>query len=144
MLFTACMTNSSKVDKAQPSKETLPQQTSQLKETNIEPEIKIQTLTFSYNPYSPSGAKWYESKFSKDPKNRIRYWLEPESTLLVNADTLYRGSLPLQIRLTGQMFDKNNYPVGIILEKVRLDEDAKVFKYTKIEVLKNGSKKNGN
>ncbi|MCU7551362.1 hypothetical protein OCK74_19730 [Chitinophagaceae bacterium LB-8] len=143
LLFAACTTNSSKVDKAQPSKDTLLRQTSQLNKPNLEPESKIQTLTLSYNAFSCTCGQWSESKFDKDSTNKIHYWLEPANTMLVNADTLFNGELPLQIQVTGQVANENGYPVGIILEKVRLDEAAKVFIYTKIKVLKNGQKKNG-
>lgn len=143
LLFAACTTNSSKVDKAQPSKDTLLQQASQLNEPNFKPESKIQTLTLSYNALSCTCAQWSESKFNKDSNERINYWLEPANTMLVNADTLFNGELPLQIQVTGQIVNENGYPIGANVEKLRLDEAAKVFMYTKIKVLKNGQKKNG-
>ncbi|RXK61943.1 hypothetical protein ESA94_02720 [Lacibacter luteus] len=141
--LAACTTKSGKVDNAQPTvRDTLQQQAAQVNKPNVNAESKIQTLILSYNAISCTCAQWSESKFNNDTSERVRYWLEPENTLLVNADTLYSGdNLPLQIQVTGRIVNENGYPVGANVEKLGLDEEAKVFMYTKIKVLKNGQKK---
>ena len=102
----------------------------------MESESEIQTLTLSYNAFSCTCAQWSESKFDKDTIKGIHYWLEPVSTLLVNADTLFYGELPLQIQVTGQVVSDYGYPKA----KISLDEEAKIFRYTNIKVLKNGAR----
>ncbi|MGB5028581.1 MAG: hypothetical protein WBO38_08760, partial [Chitinophagaceae bacterium] len=78
-----------------------------------------------------------------NPDKRIRYWLEPSNETLIKADTLFNGeNLPVQIKVTGQIVSENGFPKRN-LSKVGQDEAGKVFRYSKIEVLKNGQKKNG-
>lgn len=107
-------------------------------------DSKVQTITLSYNAISCTCAQWSESKFDNNPDKRVNYWLEPANKKLVNADTLFNGeNLPVQIRVTGQIVSENGFPLGGNLEKVGLDEAGKVFRYTKIKVLKDGQKKKG-
>lgn len=110
---------------------------------NFKPESKIETLTLTYNAIACTCAQWSESKFDNNPGERIRYWLEPSNEKLINADTLFNGeNLPVQIKVTGQIVSENGFPKRN-LSKVGQDEAGKVFRYTKIEVLKSGRKKNG-
>lgn len=109
---------------------------------NFKPDSKIQTLTLSYNAISCTCAQWSESKFDNNPDKRIYYWLEPSNEKLIKADTVFNGeNLPVQIKVTGQIVSENGFPKSN-LSKVGQDEAGKVFRYTKIEVLKNGQKKN--
>jgi hypothetical protein len=115
-----------------------------LNKPNFKPGSKIQTLILSYNAIACTCAQWSESKLDNSPDKRVNYWLEPANKKLVNADTLFNGEdLPVQIRVTGQIVSENGFPMGKNLEKIGQDETGKVFRYTKIEVLKNGQKKNG-
>lgn len=110
---------------------------------NFKPESKIETLTLSYNAISCTCAQWSESKFDNNPDKRIRYWLEASNESLIKADTLFNGeNLPVQIKVTGQIVSEKGFPKRN-LSKVGRDEAGKVFRYTKIEVLRNGQKKNG-
>lgn len=105
---------------------------------NVKPASKIQTLTLSYNAISCNCAQWTESKFDNNANNAIHYWLEPSNENLIQADTLFDGKqLPVQIKVTGQIISENGFPKRK-LSKVSQDEAGKVFRYTKIEVLKNG------
>ncbi len=110
---------------------------------NFKPNSKVQTLTLSYNAISCTCAQWSEPQFDNNPEKRARYWLEPSNQNLINADTLFDGeNLPVQIKVTGQIVSENGFPKRN-LSKVGQDEAGKVFRYTKIQVLKNGQKKNG-
>ena len=110
---------------------------------NFKPDTKIQTLTLNYNAISCTCAQWSDPNFDNNPDKRIRYWLEPSNENLIKADTLFDGeNLPVQIKVTGQIINENGFPKRN-LSKVGQDEAGKVFRYTKIEVLKNGQKKNG-
>lgn len=110
---------------------------------NFKTDSKIQTLTLHYNAISCTCAQWSEPKFDNNPDKRILYWLEPSNQTLINADTLFNGeNLPVQIKVTGQIVSENGFPKRE-LSKVGQDEAGKVFRYTKIEVLKNGQTKNG-
>jgi hypothetical protein len=109
---------------------------------NFKPESKIETLTLSYNAIACTCAQWSESKFDNDPEKRIHYWLEPFDENLIKADTLFNGeNIPLQIQVSGQVVSGNGFPRGQDLSKVGKNETGKVFRYTKISVIKNGLKK---
>ena len=109
----------------------------------FEPDTKIETLTLNYNAISCTCAQWSEPKYDNNPDKRVYYWLEPSSDKLIKADTLYNGAdLPVLIKVTGQIVSENGFPRRS-LSKVGQDEAGKVFRYTKIEVLKIGQKKNG-
>jgi len=108
---------------------------------NFKPDSKIETLTLTYNAIACTCAQWSESRFDKYPDKRIRYWLEPANEKLINADTLFNGeNLPVQIKVSGQIISENGFPKRD-LAKVGQEEAGKVFRYTTIEVLKNGQKK---
>jgi hypothetical protein len=110
---------------------------------NFKPQSKIETLTLDYNAIACTCAQWSEAKYSSNPDKRVYYWLEPLNEKLIQADTLYNGeNLPVQIKVTGQIVSENGFPKRD-LSKVGQNEAGKVFRYTKIEVLKNGQKKNG-
>jgi hypothetical protein len=110
---------------------------------NFKPKSKIETLTLDYNAIACTCAQWSESKYSNKPDKKVYYWLEPNNKKLIQADTLYNGeNLPVQIKVTGQIVSENGFP-KIDLSKVGQDEAGKVFRYTKIEILKNGRTKNG-
>jgi len=109
----------------------------------FKPDTKIETLTLDYNAIACTCAQWSESKYRSNPDKRIHYWLEPDNKKLIQADTLFNGeNLPVQIKVTGQIVSENGFPKRNI-SKVGHDEAGKVFRYSKIEVLKNGQRKNG-
>jgi len=111
---------------------------------NFKPNSKIETLTLSYNAISCPCAQWSESRFNNFPEKRVNYWLEPANQNIINADTLFNGKdLPVKIKVTGQIISETGFPKNKNLEKVGLDEAGKVFRYTKIEVIRNGQKKRG-
>lgn len=105
---------------------------------------KIETLTLIYNVISCTCAQWSETRFNKITDKKVYYWLEPANQKLINADTLFNGEdLPVIIKVTGQIINEKGFPKNENLTKVGQDEAGKVFRYTKIEVIKNGQKKNG-
>jgi hypothetical protein len=110
---------------------------------NFKADSKVETLTLIYNTISCSCAQWSKTLKSEDTDKKQNYWLEPANDKLINADTLFNGeNLPVIIKVTGQVISENGFPKRE-LSKVGQDEAGKVFRYTKIEVLQNGQKKNG-
>jgi hypothetical protein len=110
---------------------------------NFKPDSKVETLTLIYNAISCTCAQWSETRKSEDINKKQNFWLEPANEKLIKADTLFNGeNLPLIIKVTGQLITENGFPKREIA-KIGQDEAGKVFKYTKIEVVQNGEKKNG-
>lgn len=109
---------------------------------NFKPDSKIETLILEYNAIACTCAQWSKLKYSNNLSKRVYYWLEPSNEKLIQADTLFNGeNLPLQIKVTGQIISENGFP-KMDLSKMGQDEAGKVFRYTKIEVLKDGQKIN--
>lgn len=114
-----------------------------LNKPDFKPDSKIETLTLIYNAISCTCAQWSETRFNNDTDKKTNYWLEPANENLIQADTLFNGeNLTLIIKITGQVVTENGFPKRE-LTKVGQDEAGKVFRYTKIEVIQNGQKKNG-
>ena len=110
---------------------------------DFKPNSKIETLTLDYNAIACTCAQWSESKYSNNHGKKVFYWLEPFNGKLIEADTLFnQENLPVKIKITGQIISENGFPKRN-LSKVGQDEAGKVFRYTKIEILKYGQKKNG-
>ena len=106
-------------------------------------DSKVETLTLIYSAISCNCAQWSETKKSKENDKKQNYWLEPANEKLIDADTLFNGEdLPVIIKVTGQVVTENGFP-NRKLTKVGKEEAGKVFRYTKIEVIQNGQKKNG-
>jgi hypothetical protein len=110
---------------------------------NFKPDSKVETLTLIYNAISCTCAQWSETRKSENIDTKQNYWLEPANEKLINADTLFNGeNLPVVIKVTGQVVTENGFPKRE-LAKIGQDEARKVFRYTEIEVIQNGQKKNG-
>jgi hypothetical protein len=98
------------------------------------------TLNLAYNAIGCPCAQWSEVKSESDTTKEY-YYLEPANNKLINADNLWNGEdLPLQIQVTGQIVSHAGYPTGYNPAKGN-PEPSTVFRYTKIKVLKNGSRK---
>ncbi len=103
---------------------------------DFNPGTKTETLTLDYNAIACTCAQWSESKYAGNPGKKVYYWLEPADKTLIPADKLFNGNnLPVQIKVTGQIVSENGFP-KIDLQKVAPGEAGKVFRYTKIEVIK--------
>jgi hypothetical protein len=100
------------------------------------------TLNLSYNAIACTCAQWSDAQSTSDT-TREYYFLEPANNKLTNADKLWKGNnTPLQIQVTGQIVSYAGYPTGY--NPAKGDPKAeKVFRYTKIKLLKNGQTKNG-
>lgn len=106
---------------------------------NFKPETEVETLTLNYNAISCTCAQWSEAQKNKNTDKKQNYWLEPANEKLINAETLFDGeNLPIIIKVTGQVVTENGFPKSKNLSKVDNNEEGKVFKYTKIEIIKNG------
>jgi hypothetical protein len=105
----------------------------------FKPIGKVETKVLDYSAIACTCAQWVESRYTDStPDERIYYWLEPANNQLLKADQLFNGSnLPVQVRVTGQIVSESGFPERTILAKVESSEAGKVFRYTKIEVLKN-------
>lgn len=103
---------------------------------------ETETLILTFNAIASSCAQWSESKYDRrGTEKRIRYWLEPANADLPDADGLFDGEhLPLQIKVTGKLISEHGFPKKR-LEKAGEEEAGKVFRYTRIEVIRNGVKK---
>lgn len=109
---------------------------------NFKPNSKIETLTLIYNTISCTCAQWSETRFNKHTDKKVYYWLERANQKLIDADKLFNGEdLQVIIKVTGQIINEKGFPKNQNLAKVGQNEAGKVFRYTKIEVIKNGSKK---
>ena len=110
---------------------------------NFKPESKVETLTLIYNAISCTCAQWSDTRKSEENDRKNYYWLEPANEKLINADKLFNGeNLPIIVKVTGQVVSENGFPKRELI-KVSQDEERKVFRYTKIEIQRNGKKKNG-
>jgi len=99
------------------------------------------TLNLSYNAIGCTCAQWSDTATPSGPV-RTFYFLEPANDKLLNADKLWEGTnIPLQIRVTGQIVSSSGYPTGYNPVKGN-PEPERVFRYTKIKVIKNGSSAN--
>ena len=108
---------------------------------HFKPKSKVETLTLIYNGISCTCAQWSETKYTYDDDNKVYYWLEPAHEKLLIADKLFNGvDLPVIIKVKGQLVSENGFPKRR-LEKVGKDAAGKVFRYTSIEVIQNGQKK---
>jgi hypothetical protein len=76
-----------------------------------------------------------------DTVNGMQYfYLEPASSNLISADTLFNGTnIPIRLLLSGQYYSKKGYPANYFPAKGD-PEPSKVFRYTKIKVIENGNK----
>jgi hypothetical protein len=110
---------------------------------NFKPDSKVETLSLSYNAMSCTCAQWADIQKKEEGYINNNYWLEPATANLPLAETFFNGnSLPLIIKVQGQFVTESGFPKRE-LKKVTQDAAGKVFRYTKIEVVQNGGKKNG-
>jgi hypothetical protein len=117
--------------------------------SSLNPEVgngSEKTLKLSYNAIACSCAQWSESKFNKKSEDRIYYYLERENSKLIDAEKLWNGNnIPLEIEVTGEIVTENGLPSYYKYDsksgKGKL-EPGIVFRYKKIKVLRNGTKKN--
>ncbi len=106
-------------------------------------DSKVETLTLIYNAISCTCPQWSNARKSENIDTNQNYWLEPANEKLINADKLFSGeNLPVIIRVTGQVVTENGF-LKRKLAKIGKEEAGKVFRYTKIEIIQNGQKKNG-
>ena len=110
---------------------------------NFKADSKVETLTLIYNAISCTCAQWSETRKTENTNRKQNYWLEPANEKLINADSLFKGdNLPVIIKVTGRVVTENGFPKRE-LAKVGQDEAGKVFRYSIIEIIQNGQKKNG-
>lgn len=122
LIFTFCLAHSKRdVEKRIPQKQ---------------PE---KTLTLYYNVISCTCAQWSEDT---EKENKDYYYLEPSNDNLMSVDTLFDGEhLPVIVEVTGRVVQTKGYPKGF--KPTKGADPGNVFRYTKIRVLQNGEKKNG-
>lgn len=100
-----------------------------------------QTIDVSYAAIECTCPQWFETKNMDDTVDGRRYfYLEPASSNLVSANTLYDGTnIPLRILISGQFYSNQGYPAYYFPAKGD-PKPARVFRYDKINVIKNGNK----
>lgn len=103
-------------------------------------------LDVSYAAIMCTCPQWFETKYASDTSKTEQFYLEPARDKVVGANKLYDGTnLPLRVAVTGRFYSKKGYPANYFPTKGE-PEPARVFRYDKIKVLENGSrrtKKNG-
>lgn len=105
------------------------------------------TLDGSYAVNACTCPQWFETKKQTPFNEGVEYYyLEPNNSKILVADTLFNGSnIPIRIIVTGQFYSKKGYPANYFPAKGD-PEPARVFRYDKIEIIQNGNgatQKNG-
>lgn len=91
------------------------------------------TITVSYAAIECGCPQWFETRL-KDVEGVERFYLEPVSKDLINANALWDGEhLPLTIKITGKFSKDKEIPVSYHTKGV--PEKAKIFWYNKITVI---------
>lgn len=104
-------------------------------------ENKVQTIELGYVSWGCACANWAspaDIKRLADSGYKLSHhciFIEPASASLALPDTF--GFSNDRIRFTGQFYLKEGYPKEFILTEEQL-EKARVFRYTKYEVLQSG------
>lgn len=97
------------------------------------------TINLSYNAIECTCARWININSTGGTSRRVFYYLEQGNDKLINADKLWKGNKhPLQIQVRGQIVSNAGYPTGFSPTKGD-PKPEKVFRHTKIKVLKNGN-----
>lgn len=89
----------------------------------------------NYNAIGCTCAQWgYKNKRGENEY----FYLEPINKNLIEADKLWNGTnLPLIVKVTGNLISENDYPEYLTDKQLNKGaEKGKVFRYTKIEILK--------
>ena len=95
------------------------------------------TLVLYYNVIACPCAQWTEDREGFPDSTTQFYYLEPANKKLVVAEDLWDGmSLPLAIKVTGQIISYSGYPKDYHTKGK--PEPANVFRYTNIRVVKKG------
>jgi hypothetical protein len=139
LLLTACSTNSNKVDKVYP-KDTLLQPGSgsnDISDSTNTLNGKTETLELDYIAWGCACANWITpDDFKKYQDNKLAehcIFIEPANQDLKLP--IYFDPDQYFVKVTGQFYVRPDYPKGTIQGEEHLDK-AKVFHYTKIDVLR--------
>ena len=96
----------------------------------------VVTISVSYAAITCSCPQWFETKFSDVEflDGVERFYLEPASKDLINANTLWDGEhLPFTVKITGRFSRQKVIPSAYPAKG--MPEKARVFRYEKITVL---------
>lgn len=105
-------------------------------QTLVKLRVETVTITVSYAGISCGCPQWFETKFKKKKflSGVERFYLEPTSKTLMNANDLWDGqTLPLTLKLIGG-FSKGQELPKTHTTKTSL-EKARVFRYDKIMII---------
>jgi|GEM_PF-5239853 len=109
-------------------------------------KVRDTTLVLCYNAVSCSCAQWSVCPAESDSSHallRTYIYLERAAPRLTDADALWTGNnLPLRVAVTGHFTTESGYPEGFTSNGKagkEAPEPGKVFRYTQIRVLANGS-----
>ena len=103
---------------------------------------QTQTIDVSYAVIGCTCPQWFETKNVQDDSvnGRQYFYLEPASSNLISADTLFNGTnIPIRLLLSGQYYSNKGYPANYFPAKGD-PEPSKVFRYNKIKVIENGKR----
>jgi len=110
--------------------------------SNNELSGKTITIIVSYAAIACGCPQWFETKFEKIKflEGVERFYLEPVSKDLINANNLWDGEhLPLTVKITGRFSKEKASP--ITYHTKGMPENARIFWYDKITVILPPSKK---
>ena len=106
-------------------------------------EERVQTIELEYVPWACDCANWatppdiekYYDNFG-DSLSTLSIFVEPAESSIALPDTV--SYLSSRIKFTGQFYKEKGYPKGYNSDQPV--EKARVFRYTKFEILNNGYK----
>jgi hypothetical protein len=142
LFLSSCLTEPNKLDgKAETLKTQYKEQIDSAKYLIDKGPLsgKTKTLNVSYAAIMCPCPQWFETKYAGDTINDFSYfYLEPDNSDLVDADTLFNGEFfPIHITVTGQFYTKKGYPSNYFPTKGN-PEPARVFKYAEIKIIQRG------
>ncbi len=100
---------------------------------------RVENLELEYHVWGCACPQWIQSKYNKNSnttKNylKLHFYIEPADKTLELP--IYFDAFRHRIKVTGQFYEKEDYPQGTIEMEESMPK-AKVFKYTKLEVINN-------
>lgn len=105
---------------------------------------KVEDLEIEYTVWGCACPNWIKTRdnINNDTtKNflQLHFYIEPAHKVLELP--MYFDAFKHRLKVSGQFYEKEDYPQGTIEMEEKMPK-AKVFRYTKIEVIQNGQEKN--
>ena len=100
---------------------------------------KIENLEIEYTVWGCACPNWIQTKDNEDDDTtksylKLHFYIEPANKSLELS--IYFDAFRHRLKITGQFYVKEDYPQGTVETEEKMSK-AKVFRYTKIEVIDN-------